>query len=64
MNFPDFEELLRTYPASRIKEYQRTFSLKASLFGKIASQRLVEQEEINKKMSEESKKLNRDFNLS
>jgi predicted transcriptional regulator len=38
--------------------------LKASLLGKIASQRLVEQEEINKKLSEESKKLNRDFNLS
>jgi hypothetical protein len=37
MNFPDFEKLLRTYPASRIKEYQRAYSLKASLLGKIAA---------------------------
>jgi HD superfamily phosphohydrolase len=64
MNFPDFEKLLQTYPASRIEEYQRAYSLKASLLGKVASQRLVEQEKINKKLSEESKKLNRDFNLS
>jgi predicted nucleic acid-binding Zn-ribbon protein len=64
MNFPDFETLLRTYPAFQIKEYQRSYSLKASLLRKIASQRLVEQEEINKKLSEESKKLNRDFSLS
>jgi seryl-tRNA synthetase len=64
MNFPDFEALLRTYPASRIEEYQRAYSLKASLLGKIASQRLVEQEEITKKLSKESKKLKRDFNLA
>jgi hypothetical protein len=53
MNFPDFEALLQTYLASQIEEYQRAYSLKASLLGKIASQRLVEQEEINKKLSEE-----------
>jgi hypothetical protein len=64
MNFPHFEALLRSYPASQIEEYQRDYSLKASLLGKITSRRLVEQEEINKKLSEESKKLNRDFNLS
>jgi predicted nucleic acid-binding Zn-ribbon protein len=64
MNFPDFEKLLQTYPTSRIEEYQRAYSLKASLLGKVASQRVVEQEKINKKLSEELKKLNRDFNLS
>jgi hypothetical protein len=64
MNFPDFEVLLQTYPASRIEEYQRAYSLKASLLGKIASQCLVEQEEITKKLSEESKKLKHDFNLA
>jgi hypothetical protein len=53
MNFPNFEALLQTYLASQIEEYQRAYSLKASLLGKIASQRLVEQEEINKKLSEE-----------
>jgi hypothetical protein len=64
MNFPDSEALLWTYPSSRIEEYQRAYSLKASLLGKIASQRLVDQEEITKKLSEESKKLMRDFNLA
>jgi hypothetical protein len=63
-DFSDFEELVRSYPASRIEEYQRAYSLKASLLEKIASQCLVEQEKINKKLSEESKKLKRDFNLS
>jgi seryl-tRNA synthetase len=64
MNFADFEALLWTYPASKIEEYQRAYSLKASLLGKIASQHLVEQEEITKKLSEESKKLKCDFNLA
>jgi hypothetical protein len=64
MNFPDFEALLRMYPASKIEEYQRAYSLKASLLGKIASQRLVEQEEATKKLSKESKKLKHDFNLA
>jgi predicted transcriptional regulator len=64
MNFPDFEALLRTYPASRVEEYQRAYSLKASLLGKITSQHLVEQEKITKKLSEESKKLKHDFNLA
>jgi hypothetical protein len=64
MNFPDFEALLQTYPASKIEEYKRAYSLEASLLGKIASQHLVEQEEITKKLCEESKKLKRDFNLA
>jgi hypothetical protein len=64
MNFSDFEALLRTYPASMIEKYQRAYSLKASVLGKISSQHLVEQEEITKKLSEESKKLKRDFNLA
>jgi predicted nuclease with TOPRIM domain len=62
--FSKFEALLPTYPAFRIEEYQRTYSLKASLLGKIASQRLVEREEITKKLSKESMKLKRDFNLA
>jgi hypothetical protein len=61
MKFPDFEALLRTYPASKIEEYQRAYSLKASLLGKIASQRLVEQEEVTKKLSEDSRKLKREY---
>jgi hypothetical protein len=42
MNFTDFEALLQTYPASKIEEYQKAYALKASLLGKIASERLVE----------------------
>jgi hypothetical protein len=64
MNFPDFEALLRTYPASKIDEYQKAYALKASLLRKIPSERLVEQEEAAKKLTRESKKLKRDFNLA
>jgi hypothetical protein len=64
MNFLDFEALLRTYPASKIKEYQKAYALKASLLGKIASERLVEQEEATKRLSRVSRKLRREFNLA
>jgi chromosome segregation ATPase len=64
INFLDFEALLQTYPASRIEEYQRAYSLKASLLGKIASQRLVEQEEATKKLSKEPRKLKHNFDLA
>jgi septal ring factor EnvC (AmiA/AmiB activator) len=64
MNFPDFEALLRMYPASKIDEYQKAYALKASLLRKIPSERLVEQEEAAKKLTRESKKLKRDFNLA
>jgi chromosome segregation ATPase len=64
MNFPNFEALLRTYPASKIEEYQKAYTLKASLLGKNASERLVEQEEATKKLSRESRKLKREFNLA
>jgi chromosome segregation ATPase len=64
MNFPDFEALLRTYPASKIEEYQKAYALKASLLGKVSSEHLVEQEEATKKLSKEFRKLKRDFNLA
>jgi hypothetical protein len=62
VNFPYFEALLRTYPASKIEEYQKAYALKASLLGKVTSERLVEQEEAAKKLSKESRKLKSDFN--
>jgi hypothetical protein len=64
MNLPDFEKLLQKYPADKIEKYQRDYSLKASRLGKVASQRLVDQEKINKKLLDDSKKLSRDFKLS
>jgi hypothetical protein len=60
----DFEALLRTYPASTIESYQKSYALKASILGKVASERLVEQEEVLKKMSRESKKFKCEFNLA
>jgi hypothetical protein len=63
INFPYFKALLWTYPASKIEEYQKAYALKASLLGKDASERLVEQE-ATKKLSRESRKLKRDFNLA
>jgi hypothetical protein len=57
VNFPDFEALLRSYPASKIEEYQKAYALKVSLLGKIASEHFVEQEEATKRLTRESRKL-------
>jgi predicted metallo-beta-lactamase superfamily hydrolase len=62
--FSEFEDLLRSYPLSRIAKYQQDYARKSSLLGKIASERLVEQEKVNKQLSEESKKLRRNFDLA
>jgi hypothetical protein len=58
------EDLLRSYPASKIVSYQKDYALKSSLLGRIASERLIEQEKTNKELSQESKKLKRNFNLA
>jgi hypothetical protein len=42
-DFSDFEALLRTYPASKIVEYQKAYAFKAFVLGKVASERLIEQ---------------------
>jgi hypothetical protein len=64
-DFAEFEDL-RSYPASKFAEYHRDFAAKASISGRIACERLIEQEEIriNKKLLEDSQKLCRDFKLS
>jgi chromosome segregation ATPase len=63
-NFPYFEATLRTYPASKLEYYQKTYALITSILGRVTSDRLVEQEEALKKMPKESKKLKREFNLA
>jgi hypothetical protein len=63
-DFSDFEALLRTYPASKITEYQKAYALMASVLGKVASECLIEQEEATDKLSRESKKLKRNFDLA
>jgi hypothetical protein len=64
VNFSDFETLLWTYPASKIAEYQKAYALKASVLGKVTSKRFIEQEEATNKLSRESKKLKRNFDLA
>jgi hypothetical protein len=63
-DFSEFKDLLRLYPASKFAEYRRDYAEKASITGRIACERLIEQEKINKKLLEDSQKLSRDFKLS
>jgi hypothetical protein len=63
-NFSEFEDLLRSYPTSKFAEYRRDYAAKASISGRIACECLIEQEKINKKVIEDSRKLSRDFKLS
>jgi hypothetical protein len=63
-DFSEFEDLLRSYPTSKFTEYCRDYVAKASISGRIACERLIEQEKINKKLLEDSQKLSRDFKLS
>jgi hypothetical protein len=63
-DFSEFEDLLRSYPASKFAEYRRDYATKASISGRIACECLIEQEKINKKLLEDSQKLSRDFKLS
>jgi DNA-binding protein H-NS len=63
-DFSEFENLLRSYPVSKFAEYRRDYAAKASISGRIACERLIEQEKIHKKLIEDSQKLSRDFKLS
>jgi chromosome segregation ATPase len=63
-DFSEFENLLRSYPASKFAEYRKDYAAKASISGRIACERLIEQEKMNKKLLEDSQKLSRDFKLS
>jgi hypothetical protein len=63
-DFSEFEDLLRSYPASKIENYQKEYALKASMLGRVASERLIEQEKATEKLSQESKKLKRNFDLA
>jgi hypothetical protein len=62
-DFSEFEDLLRSYPAYKFAEYRGDYAAKASISGRIAFERLIEQETINKKLLEDSPKLSCDFKL-
>jgi hypothetical protein len=59
-----FEDLLRLHSASKIATYQKDYALKASMLGRVASERLIEQETTTEKLSQESRKLKRNFDLA
>jgi hypothetical protein len=63
-DFSEFEDLLRSYPLSKFAKYRWDYAAKASIYGRIACERLIEKEKINKKLLEGSQKLSRDFKLS
>jgi hypothetical protein len=62
--FSEFEDLLRSYPASKFANYHRDYAAKASIAGRIACKRLTEQEKATEEPSKESRKLKRNFNLA
>jgi hypothetical protein len=63
-NFPEFEDLLRSFSASELAVQRRDYAAKASISGRIACERLIEQEMKNKKLVEDRKKLSHDLKLS
>jgi hypothetical protein len=63
-DFSEFEDLLRSYPASKFAEYRKDYAVKASICGRIACECLIEEERTNKRLLEDSQKLSRKFKLS
>jgi hypothetical protein len=63
-DFPEFEDLLRSFSTSELAVQRRDYAAKAFISGRIASERLIEQEKTNKKLIEDHKKLSHDFKLS
>jgi hypothetical protein len=64
MIFAGFEETVRKLLSSELASFRKTYDLKASIVGKITTERLLEKDEVIKKLSSESKKLKREFNLA
>jgi chromosome segregation ATPase len=63
-NFLEFEDLLRSYPSSKFANYHRDYAAKASIAGRIACERLTEQEKAIEELSKESRKLKCNFDLA
>jgi nitrate reductase NapE component len=62
--FSEFKDLLRSYPPSKLARFQEDYALKYSMLGKVAVERLVDQEKTNKQLSQESKELKHNFALA
>jgi chromosome segregation ATPase len=64
MIFTDFEEVVSKLSSSELASFRKTYDSKASIVGKATAERLHEKDEVIKKLSSESKKLKREFNLA
>jgi Rad3-related DNA helicase len=63
-NFSEFKDLLHSYSPSKLAPFQEDYALKHSMLGKVAVERLAEQEKANKQLSQESKELKCSFALA
>jgi hypothetical protein len=59
LDFSEFKNLLHSYSPSKLARFQEDYALKHSMLGKVAVERLAEQEKANKRLSQESKELKR-----
>jgi DNA repair exonuclease SbcCD ATPase subunit len=64
LDFLEFKDLLHSYSPSKLARFQEDYALKHSMLGKVAVERLVEQEKANKQLSHKSKELKRSFALA
>jgi hypothetical protein len=64
MIFAGFEEFVRKLSSSELASFRKTYDLKASIVGNVIAEHLQEKDEVIKKLSSESKKLKREFNLA
>jgi hypothetical protein len=64
LNFSEFKDLLHSYSPSKLARFQEDYALKHSMLGKVAVERLAEQEKANKQLSQKSKELKRSFALA
>jgi chromosome segregation ATPase len=64
LDFSKFKDLLHYYSSSKLARFQEDYALKHSMLGKVAVERLAEQEKANKQLSQKSKELKRSFTLA
>jgi chromosome segregation ATPase len=64
LNFSEFKNLLHSYSPSKLARFHEDYTLKYSMLGKVAIERLSKQEKINEELSQKSKELERNFTLA
>jgi hypothetical protein len=52
------------YPPSKLAKFQEDYALKSSMLRKVAAERLIDQEKVNKQLSQEYKELKRNFTIA